>query len=84
MNQLQWRNKWITEHEPVRMGSIVLLNEDNLPPLHWRMGRVIQLLLGDDNLCRVVSVKTSKGVVKRALSKVVSLPIEKDYNKDSI
>lgn len=78
LNQLQQRNKWRTEHEAVHVGAMVLLKEDNLPPLQWKMGRVIQLHLGDDNLCRVVSVKTAKGVVKRAIAKVVFLPSEKD------
>lgn len=83
LNQLQQRNKWRTEHEPISVGSMVLLKEDNLPPLQWRMGRVMQLHLGHDNLCRVVSVQTAKGVVKRAIAKVVFLPIDKDNTKDS-
>jgi hypothetical protein len=55
---------------------LVVLVEDNLPPLQWRLGRVVEVHPGTDNIVRVVSIKTISGVVKRAIKKVCVLPTE--------
>ncbi|GFX47440.1 hypothetical protein TNCV_1734271 [Trichonephila clavipes] len=40
---------------------MVLVKEDNLPPLQWSLGRVVQVFPGDDGAVRVVDVKTQRG-----------------------
>lgn len=57
-------------------GTTGILKEDNLPPLQWKMGRIVQLFPCSDGVVRVVNVKTVHGEVKRAVSKVCPLPIE--------
>lgn len=54
----------------------MLMKEDNLSPLEWRRGRILKTYPGDDNIVRVVDVRTSTGVLTRSLSKLVRLPIE--------
>ncbi|UYV64515.1 hypothetical protein LAZ67_3001068 [Cordylochernes scorpioides] len=56
--------------------TLVLLKEDNLPPLKWRMGRINQVYPGEDGLVRVVSVKTADGDLRRAVAKVCPLPLD--------
>lgn len=76
LHHLQQRTKWRFKRESAAVvGALVLLFEDNTPPLCWPMGRILQLHPGKDNLVSVVSVKTNNGVVKRAISKVCLLPI---------
>ncbi|UYV64569.1 hypothetical protein LAZ67_3001200, partial [Cordylochernes scorpioides] len=41
------------------IGTLVLLKEDNLPPLNCIMGRINQVYPGEDGLVRVVSIKTA-------------------------
>ncbi|ENN83267.1 hypothetical protein YQE_00374, partial [Dendroctonus ponderosae] len=51
-------------------GSLVLLKEDNCPPLYWPIGRIVQVHPGADGAVRVVTVRTQKGVFKRAITKI--------------
>nr|CAI5833271.1 unnamed protein product [Callosobruchus analis] len=76
---LQTRSKWSTnpnQDNSIKQGSMVILVEDNLPPLYWHLGRVSELHTGSDGNVRVVTVKTASGYVKRAVQKLCLLPIE--------
>lgn len=76
LHQLQQRHKWQYAEDSIKVGDLVVLKEDNTPPMYWRLGRIQALHTGLDNECRVVSVKTGNGVLKRALNRVCVLPIE--------
>ena len=77
VSQLQQRSKWrVKGPSSVKPGILVLLVEDDAPPLHWPLGRVQDVHPGKDGVVRVVTVKTSKGVYKRGVSKVCALPID--------
>nr|CAH7732549.1 unnamed protein product [Callosobruchus chinensis] len=70
INELQVRSKWRQNYPNLlKQGAVVLLKEDNLPPLKWSLGRIIELHPGKDGVTRVVSVKTSGGVLKRPVMK---------------
>lgn len=64
----------------LNIGDMVVLREDNLPPLQWQLGRVIWLHLGEDVVVRVVSVKTPSGITKRAVSRLAFLPVEQQQD----
>ncbi|UYV69062.1 hypothetical protein LAZ67_6002216 [Cordylochernes scorpioides] len=68
-----WK-RWSLDN--IKIGTLVLLKEDNLPPLKWRMGRINQVYPGEDGLVRVVSVKTANGDLRRAVAKVCPLPLD--------
>lgn len=77
LNTLNRRSKWQVNNDNfVKIGDLVILREDNLPPLKWNLGRVIEVFPGSDGLVRVVSVQTAKGIFKRAVAKISVLPIE--------
>lgn len=77
LHNLQQRTKWqFSKHPEIQVGALVLLMEDNAPPLCWPLGRIVQVHPGSDNIVRVVSVKTKNSVLKRAINKVSLLPIE--------
>ncbi|XP_059049897.1 uncharacterized protein LOC131844919 [Achroia grisella] len=76
LSTLQTRNKWTSPMNPPNVDELVLIKDDNLPPLEWRRGRIVQLFLGQDGVIRVVEVKTSTGSLKRSLTKLIRLPIE--------
>lgn len=78
--ELQRRYKWQYPQDSVKIGSMVLLRDDNLPPLQWQLGRVTALHPGADGLTRVVVVKTRTGEFKRGVSKICILPFEGNYN----
>jgi hypothetical protein len=55
---------------------MVLIKEDNLPPFKWLLGRIDQVIPGQDGKVRVVIVNTKSGPLKRPISKICLLPIE--------
>ena len=57
---------------------MVLLIDENMPPLQWAVGRILEVHPGADNVVRVATVKTTKGTFKRAVKKLCVLPIDTD------
>lgn len=75
VTEMQVRGRWTKQKGNVKPGMIVVLKEDNLPPQCWRLGRVVNVYPGADNLVRVVDVKTKTGTFKRLIHKLAPLPI---------
>jgi len=79
LSQLQERSKWARTNGPkLKVGSVVLLKDENLPPLQWRMGRVSKVTRGKDEVVRVAEVQTAGGTVSRAVRKLCPLPFEEN------
>ncbi|XP_072375598.1 uncharacterized protein [Diabrotica undecimpunctata] len=76
ISELQQRVKWKKTQRTLSQGSIVIVKEDNINPLKWRLGRVLELHPGKDGICRVASIRTATGVIRRAFSKICPLPIQ--------
>lgn len=60
----------------LEIGNMVLLKDDNAPPLHRPLGRITQIHPGNDGVVRVVTVRTQSGTYKRCTKRVVLLTIE--------
>ena len=73
---LQSRKKWAHERRDLKVGDLVLLAEDKLAPLHWGMGRVLEVYTGVDFKCRCVKLLTSTGVQTRGVAKCRLMPID--------
>lgn len=56
------------------VGDLVLLKEENLPPLMWKKAVISDIHAGGDGLVRVVTLRTAKGTLKRPVSKICFLP----------
>ena len=65
--------KWRTENVQPAVNDIVIIKEDNTPPICWQLARIIQTFDGNDNIVRVVQVKTQTGVYIRPVSRLVLL-----------
>lgn len=85
LHTLQQRPKWRVVQNLAKIGQLVLLHDSNLPPSRWALGRIIQCHPGNDNLVRVVTIKTAKAEYKHPLSKLCFLPINinEEIEKDS-
>lgn len=70
---LQLRNKWQSNPPAFKINSVVLLKQDRSPPLRWRLGRIVELHPGKDSVHRVATVRTSSGVVRRAIASLCPL-----------
>ena len=76
MNSLQQRSKWRTQQPDLQPGMLVLLREDNLPPMSWRLAIISETFPVSDGHVRVVTAKTSSGQFKRTIYKLVALPVK--------
>jgi hypothetical protein len=70
LTTLQQRFKWTQKRGNTEVGDLVIIREDNLPPSKWKLGRVVTVHPGADNLVRVATVKTATGVYKRPIHKL--------------
>lgn len=80
LSQLNIRSKWTRSQNNLSLNDVVLIQDDNLPPGKWAMGRVISLHPGKDGYVRVVTVKTKNGTLKRPIVKLSLLLNEQDSN----
>ncbi|XP_069363429.1 uncharacterized protein [Maniola hyperantus] len=75
LHEIQQRNKWFHNNgPPIREGTVVVVCDDNLPPLQWRLARVHALHPGLDGVTRVVTLKYGNGLFKRPVVKICPLP----------
>ncbi|XP_058449018.1 uncharacterized protein LOC131428978 [Malaya genurostris] len=73
---LQIRGKWNKTPTAIRNDLLVILKEDDAPPMTWQLGRIIEVYPGNDGIIRVVKVRTSRGNYVRPTTKIAILPIE--------
>lgn len=78
LTRLQTRPKWLKHQKEYEIGDIVLLKEDQLPPAKWALGRITGKHPGEDGLTRVYSIRYRNNIVKRSISRICALPIDKD------
>ncbi|XP_043287492.1 uncharacterized protein [Venturia canescens] len=75
LTNLTVRHKWTHGTHEIKEGSLVLINEDNVPPLRWPMGQVIETFPGADGVIRVVRLRTPKGTFIRNTRRLSPLPM---------
>lgn len=73
ISELQKRTKWQTHKDTIAADTLVLIKEDNLPPLSWRLGRILRTYPGKDGRARVARIKTSTGEIERAFTRICPL-----------
>lgn len=95
LSRLQKRPKWKQQHKNLKIGQIVVIKEDNVPPTKWILGRIVETFTGQDGLVRSAKLickgdppirKGEKGkapiIVSRPIHKLCLLPIEDNMNDD--
>ncbi|RVE45641.1 hypothetical protein evm_009754 [Chilo suppressalis] len=75
IGELQTRTKWKESKGILAPDTLVLIKEDNLPPLKWRLGKILSVFPGKDGVLRVASIRTANGVIDRAFPKICPLPV---------
>ncbi|KAJ8945324.1 hypothetical protein NQ318_009719 [Aromia moschata] len=76
VSELQNRVKWKHNQSHLKVGTLVLIKDDQQPPLQWKLGRVLQVHPGKDSISRVATIRTRNGDIRRAFSKICPLPVE--------
>ncbi|XP_031358230.1 uncharacterized protein LOC116181919 [Photinus pyralis] len=80
LSQLQQRAKWSKHYNQaeLKVGQLVSIKENNLPPLLWKLGRIVQVHPGADATIRVVSIRTARGLQKVAVRNISIIPVQMD------
>ena len=74
LSTLRRYTKWHHPSRNLQVGDVIILQDDNLIPLQWPLGRIVEVHPGSDGLVRVVQVKTSAGIIyRRPISKIALL-----------
>lgn len=73
VSELQTRGKWRENKCHLRPNTLVVIKEDNSPPLKWSLGRIIATVPGRDGISRVADIRTAAGVIRRAFTKICPL-----------
>lgn len=76
LHTLQIKQKWATPAKPVTIGTVVLVGQDDSPPLSWPLGVITEVYPGTDNVIRVAMVKTQSGNYKRPVVKLYPIPTQ--------
>ncbi|XP_058463127.1 uncharacterized protein LOC131437656 [Malaya genurostris] len=83
LSSLQPRNKNCIRMPNVQPDMIVLVEDKNLPPQSWKLGRIIKVYPGEDNIVRAVDVRVGNIIFRRPITKLSLLPIENNLTNYS-
>lgn len=75
LQRLQERPKWTQPAPNLEVGQIVIIQDDNLPPGKWLLGKITKTIQGEDGLVRVVDLKCHQKEIRRSIKKLRLLPI---------
>lgn len=78
LTSLHQRNKWIEQRKNIKLNDIVVIRDENIPPASWKMAKVIAVHPGNDNIVRVVTLKTHNGTMRRPIHKLCILPLNQE------
>ncbi|XP_058448790.1 uncharacterized protein LOC131428764 [Malaya genurostris] len=79
--QLQARTRRWKPAVQIEVGKLVVIKDDNQPPLKWKMGRICDTHPGKDGVVRVVTLRTATGLLTRPVEKICFLPIANEETK---
>lgn len=74
LQSLQCRRRWDRTAPNLKLNQLVLIKDNNLPPMKWKLGRIIELHPGSDGLSRVFTLQTATGRLKRSITNICPFP----------
>lgn len=75
LTTLQSRTKWCNPPVAIQPNQLVLVKDENNPPMSWPTARIVDIHSGSDGIVRVVTVRTPNGRFTRPVNKLCLLPI---------
>ncbi|XP_073814325.1 uncharacterized protein [Musca autumnalis] len=75
MPTLTRRGKWFQKTEPLKVGDIVIVIDENLPRHCWPNGKIIKTIIAKDGQVRQATVRTQHGVFQWPIAKLANLDV---------
>ena len=82
LQSLQPRSKWLKEPVQLQENQLVVIVDENQPPMRWPTARIHKLHPGKDGVVRVVTLQTASGLLTRPTAKICVLPIPPTCSKE--
>ncbi|XP_053698923.1 uncharacterized protein LOC128745882 [Sabethes cyaneus] len=78
LQELQKENRHIAPSTAFQPGRMVVIVDEFIAPVKWPLARIVTTYPGVDGLTRVVDLRTSKGMIRRPITKICLLPYEEE------
>lgn len=78
LKSLHKRYKWKTNSHSIKIGDLVVVMDDLLPPHDWRLGRIVKTFPGLDNNISAADVRVAKAIIAIPVVKLCLLPIDNE------
>ena len=75
LHQLQQLPKWRRRQEDWKVGDLVLVKDELLPPTKWPLARILEVHPGKDGLVRVVKIRSLHKTAVRSIGTLCPLPL---------
>ena len=75
------RSKWRTKTPNVKVGELVLVQEDDVKRGKWPLARVTTVTPGEDGVVRVIGIRTKTGVYTRPVTRICRLEENDDTER---
>ncbi|XP_058817721.1 uncharacterized protein LOC131681034 [Topomyia yanbarensis] len=76
LQELQRDTKTCHPNTDIQPGRLVVLMDELQMPVKWPLAKIIAIHPGRDDLVRVVSLRTSRGVIRRPITRICLLSTE--------
>ncbi|XP_055543621.1 uncharacterized protein LOC129729163 [Wyeomyia smithii] len=83
LRELQKENRHIAPNTSFQPGRMVIVVDEFLAPVKRPLARIVSASPGVDGLTRVVDLRTSRGVIRRPITKICLLPYETENEKEN-
>ncbi|XP_062713281.1 uncharacterized protein LOC134290226 [Aedes albopictus] len=83
LQMLQPRSKWIKPPVELKENQVVVIVDENQPPMRWPLARIHELHPGRDGVVRVVTLQTGSGRLTRPVAKICVLPVLAPNDEES-
>ncbi|XP_062714051.1 uncharacterized protein LOC134290853 [Aedes albopictus] len=81
LSTLQPRSKWLSPPIEIKENQLVIIRDENCPPMHWPTARIHQTHPGADGIVRVVTLQTPSGRFLRPVNKLCLLPTSSSFDQ---
>ncbi|XP_065093419.1 uncharacterized protein LOC135714077 [Ochlerotatus camptorhynchus] len=74
LQELQKDTKSAERNNSIQPGRMVVIVNEQQAPIRWPLARIVDLRPGTDQITRVVTLRTARGIITRPITKICLLP----------